>query len=185
MPIQKISREDILLKSQDLFRRQGYYHTSMNELAEACGLHKGSFYHHFASKEALMIEILENIHTFQKTKIFNIAYDETLPPSERLGKMLAKFGKTMLLPEGGCFIGNTTLETAQHNPEFAKILRGVFEDWIKALQHLFSTQYPSDTALRLAQQTVMEFEGAVMLKKLFNDDNLLLEVYTRTMAKLH
>ena len=90
----------------------------------------------------------------------------------------------VLKAEGGCFIGNTTLETAQHNPEFAKILRGVFQDWINALQHLFKTKYPPDTALRLAQQTVIEFEGAVMLKKVLPDENFLLEVYTRTMAKL-
>ena len=113
-----------------------------------------------------------------------MAYDETIPPSERLSKLLTKFGKIMLQPKGGCFVGNTTLETADHNPEFAKILRGIFEGWINALQHLFSSKYPPETALRMAQQTVMEFEGALMLKKVFHDENLLLEVYTRTMAKL-
>jgi TetR/AcrR family transcriptional regulator, transcriptional repressor for nem operon len=184
MPVQKITREEILLKSQDVFRIKGYYHTSMNELAVACGLQKGSFYHYFPSKEALMKEILLYIQDYLKNRVNIIAYDETLPPSERLNKLLKKFGKAILSREGGCFIGNTTLETAYHIPDFAEILRSIFDDWINALQHLFKTKYPTETALRLAQQTVMEFEGAVMMTQIYKNDQLLIDVYTRTMARL-
>jgi AcrR family transcriptional regulator len=184
MPVQKITREEILLKCQDVFRKQGYYHTSMSELAVACGLQKGSFYHYFPSKEALMTEILMGVHTYLKNRINIIAYDETLTPSERLNKMLLKYGKALLSQEGGCFVGNTTLETAYHNPEFAEILRGIFDDWIEALNHLFKTKYPTETAIRLAQQTVMEFEGAVMLTQIYKNQQLLIDVYTRTLARL-
>ena len=68
MPVQKITREEILLKAQAVFRKQGYYHTSMNELAEACSLQKGSFYHYFPSKESLMKEILESVQAYLKNK---------------------------------------------------------------------------------------------------------------------
>lgn len=184
MPIQKITREEILLKAQDVFRKQGYYHTSMNDLATACGLQKGSFYHYFPSKEALMKEILTSIQTYLEHSVNIIAYDETLSPTERLNKLLTKFGKVLLSQEGGCFIGNTTLETAYHNPDFAEILRGIFDDWIKALHYIFKTKYPTETAFRLAQQTVMEFEGAVMLTQIYKNQQLLIDVYTRTMARL-
>ena len=59
MPVQKISKEEILSATLDAFRQKGYYNTSMEDLAQACGLHKGSFYHHFSSKEVLMKTILE------------------------------------------------------------------------------------------------------------------------------
>lgn len=184
MPVQKITREEILLKAQGVFRKQGYYHTSMSELAEACSLQKGSFYHYFPSKESLMKEILESVQSHLKNKIFDMAYDESFTPSERLNKMLMKLGKFLLSQEGGCFVGNMTLETAYHIPEYAEILRGIFNDWIHAMQHLFATKYPTDTAFRMAQQTVMEFEGAVMLTQIYNNQQLLLDVYTRTMAKM-
>jgi TetR/AcrR family transcriptional repressor of nem operon len=184
MPAQKVTREEIMLKSQVVITRQGYYNTSMNELAEACGVQKGSFYHYFPSKEGLMKEILENTRTVLQEKVFKIAYDETLTPAERLSKLLVKLGKILFMQQGGCFIGNTTLETAGNIPDFKKILRGIIEDWIDALQHLFKKKYPDETALRLAQQTVMEFEGAVMMKQLFDDEQLLIDVYTRTLAKL-
>ena len=87
MPIQKITREEILSKSLDVFRQQGYYNTSMTDLANACGLQKGSFYHYFESKEALMKAILENIRTYLNTQVFSIAFEENKDASERLEKL--------------------------------------------------------------------------------------------------
>ena len=57
MALQKITKEEIIRIGIDLFRKQGYNRTSMNDLALACGLQKGSFYHYFSSKEALMSAI--------------------------------------------------------------------------------------------------------------------------------
>ena len=49
MAVKKISKEEIVRISIELFRKQGYNKTSMNDLAIACGLHKGSFYYYFNS----------------------------------------------------------------------------------------------------------------------------------------
>ena len=53
MPVQKTTKDQIIIKSIEVFLKQGYYKTSMSDLAEACGLQKGSFYYHFKSKEEL------------------------------------------------------------------------------------------------------------------------------------
>jgi AcrR family transcriptional regulator len=184
MPVQKITKEDILLKTLDVFRRQGYYNTSMEDLAKVCGLQKGSFYHHFNSKEALMQAILEGIRTHLNKKVFSIAFEEGLTETERLSKLLLMLKKSLLSREGGCFLGNTTLETAPHVPEFAEILRGIFSDWTAALQHLYSARYAHEAALKIAQQTMMEFEGAVMMSNLFKNETILKQVYERSMARL-
>jgi AcrR family transcriptional regulator len=184
MPLQKITKEEILLKSLDVIRRQGYYNTSMENLAEACGLKKGSFYHHFDSKEALMKAILEGVRVHLNTRVFSIAYDENLSEQERLTKLLFSLKKSLLSREGGCFLGNTTLEVAPHVPEFAEILRGIFSDWTAAFQLLYSGRYVPDVALKIAQQTMMEFEGAVMMSNLYKDETILKQVYERAMARL-
>ncbi|HEX8657003.1 MAG TPA: TetR/AcrR family transcriptional regulator [Hymenobacter sp.] len=54
MPIQKITRKELLRTCIQVFRKQGYYRTSIQDLAQATGLTKGVFYHHFASKEEIM-----------------------------------------------------------------------------------------------------------------------------------
>lgn len=43
-----------------LFREHGYDGTSMQDLAEALGMHRGSLYHYIASKEDLLFEIVES-----------------------------------------------------------------------------------------------------------------------------
>jgi TetR/AcrR family transcriptional repressor of nem operon len=184
MPIQKISREEILSKSMEVFRRKGYYHATMNDLANACGLFKGSLYHYFPSKEALMEELLNNTLGYLTQKVFSIAYETTSTTRERMERMLGKLSRVLLASDGSCFIGNTTLETAQHIPVFQQILRSIFDAWIIALQHLFATHYSPEEALRLARRSVMEFEGAVMLSYLYQDQSFLLEVKDNVLAKL-
>jgi AcrR family transcriptional regulator len=184
MPVQKITKEEILLRSLNVIRRQGYYNTSMENLAEACGLKKGSFYHHFESKEALMKAILEGISAHLNTHVFSIAFEENGTEAERLSKLLLSLKKSLLSREGGCFLGNTTLETAPHVPEFADILRGIFSDWTAALQQLYSARYAPETAFSVARQTMMEFEGAVMMSNLYKDETMLIEAYKRAMARL-
>jgi AcrR family transcriptional regulator len=184
MPLQKITKADMLWKTIEVFREKGYYNTSMSDLAEACGLHKGSFYHHFDSKEVLMKTLLEETRRYLNQYVFSVAFDDNLTEAERLSKFLLSHEKKLLSKDGSCFIGNTTLETAQHIPQFADILRGIFEDWTMALQHIYSVRYSSDAAFKVAQQTVMDIQGAVMLSNLLKDEVLLQEAYQRAMMRL-
>lgn len=185
MPVKKITKEEILLKSSDVFRVKGYHNTSMQDLAEASGLLKGSLYYHFPSKEMLMKELLVSIHKYLTDRVFPIAIDASLLPEERMEKLLKKMGKLLLEKEGGCLIGNTTLETVGVVPEFQEVLRAIMDGWTTALKSIFETRKNADLSFRLAQQTIMEFEGAVMFSKLYNDRQFLYDAFARTMVKLN
>jgi AcrR family transcriptional regulator len=52
-------REEIIDAAVQLFHRQGYANTSMQDIANAVGLLKGSLYYHIAGKEDLLFEIHE------------------------------------------------------------------------------------------------------------------------------
>lgn len=54
------SRERLLEAASDLVWKGSYYGTSVDLICETTGLKKGSFYHHFASKEELMSAALDN-----------------------------------------------------------------------------------------------------------------------------
>jgi AcrR family transcriptional regulator len=47
------TRRAVLAAARTLFGRNGYAHTSVDEIAEAARVTKGAVYHHFAGKEAL------------------------------------------------------------------------------------------------------------------------------------
>lgn len=53
-------REMILAQAAHLFARGGYPGTSMNQVAEACGLSKATLYHYYKDKYSLLVSIAEN-----------------------------------------------------------------------------------------------------------------------------
>ena len=53
------SRRQILEVAARLFRREGYAATTLRAIAAECGMKAGSLYYHFASKDELMLEVLE------------------------------------------------------------------------------------------------------------------------------
>lgn len=57
------TREQILSCAARLFRSQGYAAVTLREIAKSIGMTTGSLYYHFASKEDIVREILEQGHT--------------------------------------------------------------------------------------------------------------------------
>ncbi len=184
MPIQKVTREEILSKSLEVFRSRGYHHTSMTDLANAVGLLKGSFYHYFDSKETLMKEVLSSINIFLKESVFPIAYDTTLSIESRMETMLKRFSKTVFSAEGGCIVGNTILETVNQYPVFKEVLQEIITGWLDALTYLYTHTHSTEQAQKLAEQTIMEYEGAIMMAKLYGKGHFYKDCYIRTIERL-
>jgi AcrR family transcriptional regulator len=57
------TRSAIQQAAIDLFHRQGYFATSISDIAQACGIRKSGLYYWFASKEELLFSILETTMT--------------------------------------------------------------------------------------------------------------------------
>ncbi|HEY0601391.1 MAG TPA: TetR/AcrR family transcriptional regulator [Herpetosiphonaceae bacterium] len=77
-------REAIIDAAVRLFHERGYSNTSMQNIADAVGLLKGSLYYYITSKEDLLFEIHERFMNvlIEKTERREAAAD--LPPRERL-----------------------------------------------------------------------------------------------------
>ena len=182
--MQKTTREEIILKSADVFLIQGYHKTSMEDLAKACGLKKGSFYHYFKNKEELMQEVLASVNQYFKLKVFSIAYLEDLSHYERLEKMQDKAFKLFAGTRRGCIMGNSVLETIKVLPVFNDVLKDFFESWVESLIVIFKSKYPEEEAIRMAWQTVQEVEGAIMMVRLFDNTDFLKNTYQRILTYL-
>lgn len=184
MPIQKTTKEEIITKSIEIFRKQGYYKTSMSDLAAACGLQKGSFYYHFKSKEELMQAVLQMVHGYYNKKVFSIAYDKDLSGEERFIKLFKKQEPIITQDLAGCLFGNMTLESISSKMEFKNFLKAFFSDWIAAFQHIYQEKHSEEVAEKLAKQSVMEIEGALMMMRLYDDMDLLREACIRVLDRL-
>lgn len=69
--------------SSQLFSRQGYSATSIDEIVKACGITKGNLYHHFSSKEALVLAAMDQVHAHcasERAFWFILATKARVPP---------------------------------------------------------------------------------------------------------
>lgn len=184
MPIQKITREEVVGRARKLIKKQGYYRTSMQDLAEVCGLQKGSFYYYFkGGKEELMLEILEDTRAMFQKEVFFIAYQEELSPEVRLERMFGAQRKFVEPEEGGCLIGNLILEMTGTQPQFQKPLKDLLDDWQQALSHIFQLKYPLKEANEIALESIQEIEGAIMLTKLLGNQSRIAKVVEKIKTK--
>ena len=61
-------RERVLVAAVELFAANGYDGTSVAQVIARAGVAKGGFYHHFATKEALLYEVYGDLITRQLTR---------------------------------------------------------------------------------------------------------------------
>jgi AcrR family transcriptional regulator len=75
---------EIVEAAVNLFHEAGYAGTSVEHVARAVGMLKGSLYHYIDSKEDLLYRIVEQVHEDHSRTIAAVAARRDLPPLERL-----------------------------------------------------------------------------------------------------
>ncbi|MEP7100455.1 MAG: TetR/AcrR family transcriptional regulator [Burkholderiales bacterium] len=83
-------REQILARAAELFARQGYTATSMNQVALACGVSKPSLYHYVRDKYQLLVEIAED-HVGRLKALVLQAQQKPLDPQARVRELIGSF----------------------------------------------------------------------------------------------
>lgn len=76
--------QQIMEIAENLFHRQGYAQTSMDDIARATGLLKGSLYYYMKSKEDLLYRIVEDVHEVSRAQLDEARHQEGVPALQRL-----------------------------------------------------------------------------------------------------
>ncbi|HEX2547169.1 MAG TPA: TetR/AcrR family transcriptional regulator [Ramlibacter sp.] len=76
-------REMILAHAAALFARGGYPGTSMNQVAEACGLSKATLYHYYRDKYELLVSIADG-HVTRLQRVVEDALAQEATPRGRM-----------------------------------------------------------------------------------------------------
>lgn len=93
-----------------------------------------------------------------------------------------KKSERALLSDGD-IMGNIGVETARVIPEFSDNIREFFEEWMVAVKTVFMEITNEEDAQKLAEQTVAEFEGAVMMSRIFRDPRFVHNAFDRLMDR--
>lgn len=75
---------DILEAAMELFHERGYANTSVEDVASAVGILKGSLYHYIDSKEDLLYRIVEQVHESVQEIMAAVDARDDLTPLGRL-----------------------------------------------------------------------------------------------------
>ncbi|MEC0369516.1 TetR/AcrR family transcriptional regulator [Paenibacillus chibensis] len=81
-------KKQILKTALQLFSTQGFSSTSMQEIAEYCGMSKGSLYLHFKSKEELEQSIYLYCEGMIRDSVMQVEQEHLLTPKEQLHKQV-------------------------------------------------------------------------------------------------
>lgn len=128
---------EVLDRAARTFWARGYEATSMNDLVEATGLHRGSLYAAFDGKRGLFLKSLRHFDSVYRADFLDaIAREHTGRDA-----ILAAFqGVRQLTVDGdvpgGCLLVNTALELSPHDAE----IRNFIDARLRDVEDFFCTQ---------------------------------------------
>jgi AcrR family transcriptional regulator len=83
----RVRSEELYAAALRLFNEKGYHATSMQDIATALGLYKGSLYHYIGGKEELLVQVFERAMATLLEEVEQIA-ESSLPASAQLRSLI-------------------------------------------------------------------------------------------------
>jgi TetR/AcrR family transcriptional repressor of nem operon len=130
------SKAKILDAALRVIRSKGYCATTIDDICQAAGLTKGSFFHHFESKEELALAAAAHFAAMADD-LFATAPYRSLPEARDRVIGYVRFRKAMLgrtLAEFTCLLGTMVQETYETHPAIRKACDKHISDHAAAIE---------------------------------------------------
>ena len=186
------TRTNLVQAGLAVIHAEGYAATGIGRIVERVDVPKGSFYNHFASKEAFAAEVIDAYFARGQDKLRAMLCNTAAPPLDRLE---AYFDDRIdaLKASGftkGCLLGNFSAEVADHSEVVRKRLVDQFNAWSGFLedciaeaqeQGILSDRFP---AALLGRFVLNSWEGALLRMRAEKSDVALVEFKEIVFGKL-
>jgi len=180
------TRTRLLDAARYLFWEKGYAATGMAELLERAQANSGSFYHFFASKEALLLAVLEAYLEGLDPVVVQPAFARHRDPIERIFGILEGYRERLLSTECryGCPLGRLALEIEAENLPAHQLIARNFTAWTGAIRGCLEAaraRMPRGTDLdALATFVLTTMEGGVLQSR----SHRRIEPFDQSVAQL-
>ena len=163
-------REKILEVGLEVMHAHGFNGCSVQDITEAAGVPKGSFYHYFDSKEALTVEVLG---IYGGAGARTLALDTNKTALERLRNDFKGASRVFKAAgfERGCLMGKLASELSDSSEAVREALAQRFAQWHRAIADVLREGQSSGEVNRnidadqMARFLINSWEGALIQMK--------------------
>ncbi|MEX6503574.1 TetR/AcrR family transcriptional regulator [Pseudomonas sp. 25A3E] len=180
---QRLDKRDLILaKGAEVMTRRGYHGAGVQEIVQAAGVPKGSFYHYFASKEDFAVQALQQVYEPRLQRYAQALANAALSPRQRIvayyAELVEHFARQEKL-EYHCFIGSLSFEMAELSPTLGAQVDAILQRSADILQQcLEQAQAAGELAAdedcaNLASFVANAWQGALTRLKVSNSTRAL------------
>jgi TetR/AcrR family transcriptional repressor of nem operon len=165
-------KEQIVVAAIETLHRKGFNGSSVQDITDAAGVPKGSFYNHFESKEDLAVEALERYWHRVLSSLNSLGDTETAPAARLKGyfRYLNEIARQNKY-QTGCLVGNMSVEMSDQSASIRGKLAVLLTAWSRAIESCVR-EAQADGSIRrdidskaIAAFLLNAWEGAVMRAK--------------------
>lgn len=167
------TRERLIEAALALFGEHGYHATSVDEILDAADAHTGSFYHHFGSKEGLLIAALERRRDRLEADVIRPAWEAVDDPVERIFALLDRYRASLVETDFAyaSLVGGLAAELRRPSPVVRHKLAQNLTVWRRAVERCLDEagdRLPADAdPAELAGLVLMTLEGALLVARTY------------------
>lgn len=171
------SREKLAQAAIDLVRSKGYAATRVEDICAAAGVTKGSFFHHFASKDEAALAAAERWRDHVRVFFGEAPYQAHADPVDRL-LAYVDFRRDILmrpLAACACFAGTMVQEIHESHPALRDACAVAIDEHVAEVEAIVAAALaarglePDWSAQSLSQHIHAVVQGALVLAKASQD----------------
>ena len=172
----------ILATARDLFYRNGYRATGINEIIEKSGVAKATFYAHFPSKESLALAYIKSMNEMENRNRVTGIKKYRDPYQKLIGLLKYSIPWSQERDYRGCAYLNMSSEITDHaNPvrqesrNHYKALRALVGGLMQDLKVQRGNAWKHGDAEKVADDYMLIFSGALALAQVYHDKKPFLQ----------
>ena len=174
-------REQLTESAVEVFHARGFNGCSVQDIVEAAGVPKGSFYNHFSSKEALGVEVVRAYTALVGAYVVEAGAADILSGAGTPLERIRAYFEAVIEQNAscgvrkGCLLGNFATELAPHSSDIAKAVTDALDNWSAAVAQVLAQAQEAGALSKdadvdaLARYLVDGYEGAAARAKLIGD----------------
>jgi len=176
-------------RSAPVFLERGFNAASVNDIVQAAGVPKGSFYNHFSSKEQLAIEVLRRY--VDDLGLQELADPDGSPLQRIRDHLTANIAAREAVGiEYGCLLGNLSTDAVVLNDGLREAVAQGFARWTDAVAAAISRAQAAgeirndEDPHTLARFVIASFEGAIAQAKSVRADRPITDFLSVTFSSV-